>query len=292
MSHNENTPERSARRHSPALIAIVAALGPGLRNSLLAVSLVWWPFYARVVRGEVRALAGRPHVEAARMAGAGPVRIALVHLLPGVIPTAVITATMDLGTLVLTLDPSRVSFGAEDGISGRSGSSVAEREFRQFIAGLTEGGIEDQLLGQRMAVQHDGEGIASGKHASRFSGQGTPGVLHGAYTYVIQDDEGQTVETHSVSAGLDYPGVGPEHAFLKDSGRAEYVCVTDDEALAAFHRLTRTEGILPALESSHAVAQAIKLARELPKDQLVLCNLSGRGDKDINTVAKLKGIEL
>ena len=117
-------------------------------------------------------------------------------------------------------------------------------------------------------------------------------MLHGNRTYVICDDDGQITETHSISAGLDYPGVGPEHAFLKDTGRAEYVGVTDEEALAAFHRLTRTEGILPALESSHAVAQAIKLARELPKDALVLCNLSGRGDKDVHTIAAREGIEL
>ena len=107
---------------------------------------------------------------------------------------------------------------------------------------------------------------------------------------MICDDDGQIIETHSVSAGLDYPGVGPEHAFLKDSGRAEYVGVSDDEALAAFHQLARTEGILPALESSHAIAQAVKLARELPADALVLCNLSGRGDKDVHTIAAREGL--
>ena len=136
-----------------------------------------------------------------------------------------------------------------------------------------------------------GEGIASGKHAASLAA-GRPGVLHGNRTYVICDDDGQITETHSVSAGLDYPGVGPEHAFLKDSGRAEYVGVTDDEALAAFHLLARTEGILAALESSHAVAQAIKLARELPKDAIVLANLSGRGDKDVHTIAAREGITL
>jgi tryptophan synthase beta chain len=109
---------------------------------------------------------------------------------------------------------------------------------------------------------------------------------------VICDDDGQIIETHSVSAGLDYPGVGPEHSFLSDAGRAQYVGVTDEEALAAFHTLARTEGILAALESSHAVAQAIKLARELPKDALVLCNLSGRGDKDVHTIAAREGFEL
>jgi len=136
-----------------------------------------------------------------------------------------------------------------------------------------------------------GEGIATGHHAASLAA-GRPGVLHGNRTYVLCDDNGQITETHSVSAGLDYPGVGPEHAFLKDAGRAEYVGVTDDEALEAFHLLARTEGILAALESSHAVAQAIKLAREYPKDGLVLCNLSGRGDKDVHTIAAREGIEL
>ncbi len=133
-----------------------------------------------------------------------------------------------------------------------------------------------------------GEGIASGKHAASLSA-GRPGVLHGNRTYVICDDDGQITETHSISAGLDYPGVGPEHSFLKDSGRAEYVGITDDEALEAFHLLARTEGILAALESSHAIAQAMKLARELSKDALVLANLSGRGDKDVHTIAAREG---
>jgi tryptophan synthase beta chain len=133
-----------------------------------------------------------------------------------------------------------------------------------------------------------GLGLATGHHAASLSA-GRPGVLHGNRTYVLCDDDGQITETHSVSAGLDYPGVGPEHAFLKDTGRAEYVGVTDDEALAAFHLLCETEGILPALESSHAIAEAIKLARELPKDKLILCNLSGRGDKDVHTIAKREG---
>ncbi|HZV39519.1 MAG TPA: tryptophan synthase subunit beta [Pseudoxanthomonas sp.] len=136
-----------------------------------------------------------------------------------------------------------------------------------------------------------GDGIETGRHAASIAA-GRPGVLHGNRTYVICDDDGQIIETHSVSAGLDYPGVGPEHAFLADSGRAQYVGVTDDEALAAFHTLARTEGILAALESSHAVAQAIKLARELPKDALVLCNLSGRGDKDVHTIAARENIQL
>ena len=136
-----------------------------------------------------------------------------------------------------------------------------------------------------------GEGIATGHHAASLAA-GRPGVLHGNRTYVLCDDNGQITETHSVSAGLDYPGVGPEHAFLKDAGRADYVGVTDDEALAAFHQLALSEGILAALESSHAVAQAIKLARELPKDQLVLCNLSGRGDKDVHTIAAREGVQV
>ena len=136
-----------------------------------------------------------------------------------------------------------------------------------------------------------GLSLASGHHAASLAA-GRPGVLHGNRTYVLCDDDGQITETHSVSAGLDYPGVGPEHAFLKDSGRARYVGVTDAEALAAFHELARNEGILAALESSHAIAQAIKLARELPNDQLILCNLSGRGDKDVQTIAALEGITL
>jgi tryptophan synthase beta chain len=118
------------------------------------------------------------------------------------------------------------------------------------------------------------------------------GVLHGNRTYLLEDDNGQIIETHSVSAGLDYPGVGPEHAWLKDSGRAEYVSITDDEALAAFHLLTRTEGIIPALESSHAIAYAAKLAPQMKKDQIIIVNLSGRGDKDINTIAGLEGIKV
>ena len=136
-----------------------------------------------------------------------------------------------------------------------------------------------------------GEGIESGLHAASLVA-GRPGVLHGNRTYLLCDEHGQVRETHSVSAGLDYPGVGPEHAWLKDIGRAQYVGVTDAEAMAAFHQLARSEGILAALESSHAVAQGIKLARELPKDQLVLVNLSGRGDKDIYTIARREGLSL
>jgi len=134
-----------------------------------------------------------------------------------------------------------------------------------------------------------GDGIATGRHAASLAA-GRPGVLHGNRTYVLCDDNGQITETHSISAGLDYPGVGPEHAFLKDAGRASYVGISDEEAMEAFHLLARTEGILAALESSHAVAQAIKLARELPKDGIVLCNLSGRGDKDVHTIAAREGV--
>ncbi|MEK8048091.1 MAG: tryptophan synthase subunit beta [Burkholderiales bacterium PBB6] len=141
-----------------------------------------------------------------------------------------------------------------------------------------------------IGVEAAGLGLDSGKHAASISA-GSPGVLHGNRTYLLQDDNGQITETHSVSAGLDYPGVGPEHAFLHDIGRAEYVGITDDEALAAFHRLCRTEGIIPALESSHAVAYAMKLAATMRPDQHVLVNLSGRGDKDIGTVADVSGAD-
>ncbi|NDY92138.1 tryptophan synthase subunit beta [Ideonella livida] len=141
-----------------------------------------------------------------------------------------------------------------------------------------------------IGVEAAGQGLESGRHAASISA-GSPGVLHGNRTYLLQDDQGQVIETHSVSAGLDYPGVGPEHAYLHDIGRAEYVGIRDDEALAAFHRLCRTEGIIPALESSHAVAHAMKLAAEMRSDQHLLVNLSGRGDKDIGTVADLSGAE-
>ena len=142
-----------------------------------------------------------------------------------------------------------------------------------------------------IGVEAGGDGIATGRHAAPLSA-GTPGVLHGFRSYLMQDDNGQIIETHSVSAGLDYPGVGPEHAWLKDTGRAEYVAINDDEAMAAFHNLCRFEGIIPALESSHALAHAVKIAPTMRKDQVLLVNLSGRGDKDINTVAKLSGITL
>lgn len=140
-------------------------------------------------------------------------------------------------------------------------------------------------------VEAGGLGLASGKHAAPLSA-GIPGVLHGNRTYLMEDENGQIIETHSVSAGLDYPGVGPEHAWLKDVGRVNYVSITDDEAMAGFRRLTRAEGIMPALESSHAVAYGEKLAKTLPEDAIIIVNLSGRGDKDILTVAKLDGIEV
>ena len=136
-----------------------------------------------------------------------------------------------------------------------------------------------------IGVEAGGDGIATGRHAASLSA-GSPGILHGTRTYLIQDSNGQIIDTHSVSAGLDYPGVGPEHAWLKDTMRAEYVAINDDEALVAFHRLCRTEGIIPALESSHALAQAMKLAPAMAKDKVLLVNLSGRGDKDMATVAE------
>jgi tryptophan synthase beta chain len=140
-----------------------------------------------------------------------------------------------------------------------------------------------------IGVEAAGEGLETGHHAASLSA-GRPGVLHGNRTYLLQDENGQIVETHSISAGLDYPGVGPEHAWLKDSGRAEYVAITDAEALQAFHKLCRLEGIIPALESSHAIAYAVKLAPTLSRDKILLVNLSGRGDKDMHTVAEKSGI--
>jgi tryptophan synthase beta chain len=154
-----------------------------------------------------------------------------------------------------------------------------------FHAFLNDPGVA--LVGAEAA----GDGVETGRHSASLVA-GRPGVLHGNRTYLICDDDGQITETHSISAGLDYPGVGPEHAFLKDTGRAQYVGITDDECMEAFHLLARTEGILAALESSHAIAQAMKLARTMRKDQRVLVNLSGRGDKDIFTIAKREGISL
>lgn len=148
--------------------------------------------------------------------------------------------------------------------------------------------IDDETI-RMIGVEAGGKGINSNQHAATLV-TGRPGVLHGNRTYLIQDDHGQIIETHSISAGLDYPGVGPEHAWLKDSNRAEYVAITDDEALSAFHALCRFEGIIPALESSHALAYAAKLSPTLGKDKLLLVNLSGRGDKDMMTVAQYSGI--
>ena len=142
-----------------------------------------------------------------------------------------------------------------------------------------------------IGVEAAGHGLESGKHAATLCA-GKPGVLHGNRTYLLQDENGQIIETHSISAGLDYPGVGPEHAWLKDSGRAEYVSVTDEDALQAFHDLCHLEGIIPALESAHALAYAAKLAPRMKKNQALLVNLSGRGDKDMHTVAEKSGIKL
>ena len=147
----------------------------------------------------------------------------------------------------------------------------------------------DQKDVKLIGVEAAGEGLDGDKHAASLT-KGYPGVLHGNRTYLLQDENGQIIETHSVSAGLDYPGVGPEHSYLKDSGRAQYVSITDEEALQAFHDCCHIEGIIPALESSHALAYAAKLAATLPKDQIILANLSGRGDKDMHTVAERMGL--
>lgn len=143
-----------------------------------------------------------------------------------------------------------------------------------------------------VGVEAAGLGLETGQHAAPLTTNSSVGVLHGNRTYLMQDEDGNIVETHSISAGLDYPGVGPEHAWLKDINRAEYVGITDDEAMTAFHSLCRTEGIIPALESSHALAHAEKIAKTMRKEDIILVNLSGRGDKDINTVAKLANITL
>ncbi|WP_018875636.1 MULTISPECIES: tryptophan synthase subunit beta [unclassified Thioalkalivibrio] len=142
-----------------------------------------------------------------------------------------------------------------------------------------------------IGVEAGGDGVETGRHSAPLCA-GQPGVLHGNRTYLMEDENGQIIGTHSVSAGLDYPGVGPEHAWLKDIGRVDYVSVTDDQALAGFHRLTRTEGIIPALETSHAIAHVLDLAPEMRPDQSIIINLSGRGDKDLNTVAEREGITL
>lgn len=162
------------------------------------------------------------------------------------------------------------------------GGSNAIGLFHPFLA-------DDSV--EMYGVEAAGDGLETGRHAAPLCA-GKPGVLHGNRTYLMEDKDGQIIETHSVSAGLDYPGVGPEHAWLKDIGRVNYVAATDKEALAAFHQLTLIEGIIPALESSHAVAYGVKLAAEMTPDQNIIVNLSGRGDKDINTIAKIEGIEL
>ena len=150
--------------------------------------------------------------------------------------------------------------------------------------------IDDASV-KMIGVEAAGDGIATGRHSAPLCA-GRPGVLHGNRTYLMEDDDGEIIETHSISAGLDYPGVGPEHAWLKDTGRAEYVSITDDEALQGFHELTKMEGIIPALESSHAIAYTMKLAPTMAKDQIIIVNLSGRGDKDMHTIAKLEGIQI
>ncbi|WP_157271565.1 tryptophan synthase subunit beta [Azohydromonas aeria] len=184
-----------------------------------------------------------------------------------------------IGDECLVQMPELISRQPDAVIACVGGGSNAMGIFYPYI-----GEANTRLIG----VEAAGQGLESGKHSASLQ-MGSPGVLHGNRTYLLQDANGQITETHSVSAGLDYPGVGPEHAYLKDIGRAEYVGITDDEALAAFHRLCRTEGIIPALESSHAVAYAMKLAATMRPDQHLLVNLSGRGDKDIGTVADLSG---
>ncbi|RZL00188.1 MAG: tryptophan synthase subunit beta [Rubrivivax sp.] len=186
-----------------------------------------------------------------------------------------------IGEECLTQMPTKIGRQPDAVIACVGGGSNAMGIFYPYIPHEAT-----RLIG----VEAAGEGANSGKHSMSLQ-LGVPGVLHGNRTYLLQDENGQITETHSISAGLDYPGVGPEHAYLKDIGRAEYVGITDKEALEAFHRLCRTEGIIPALESSHAVAHAMKLAPTMRADQHILVNLSGRGDKDIGTVADLSGTE-
>jgi tryptophan synthase beta chain len=156
--------------------------------------------------------------------------------------------------------------------------------------GLFHPFIDDASV-QMYGVEAAGDGIETGRHSAPLCA-GRPGVLHGNRTYLMEDDDGEIIETHSISAGLDYPGVGPEHAWLKDIGRVEYVNITDDQALQGFHALTRMEGIIPALESSHALAYVLQLAPKLSQDQTILVNLSGRGDKDMHTMAEREGIKI
>lgn len=156
--------------------------------------------------------------------------------------------------------------------------------------GLFHPFIDDASV-KMYGVEAAGDGIETGRHSAPLCA-GRPGVLHGNRTYLMEDEDGEIIETHSISAGLDYPGVGPEHAWLKDIGRVDYVNITDDEALQGFHALTRMEGIIPALESSHALAYAMQLAPQMSKDEIILVNLSGRGDKDMHTIAEREGIEV
>jgi len=186
-----------------------------------------------------------------------------------------------IGTECLTQMPEQIGRQPDYVIACVGGGSNAMGIFYPYIEHK-----DVKLIG----VEAAGHGMDSGMHAASLT-RGTPGVLHGNRTYLLQDEDGQIIETHSISAGLDYPGVGPEHAWLKDIQRAQYVGITDDEALAAFHNLCRFEGIIPALESSHALAYAAKLAPTLPKDKVLLVNLSGRGDKDMHTVAEKSGIK-
>jgi tryptophan synthase beta chain len=193
----------------------------------------------------------------------------------------------------------------------RDFQAVIGREARQQIQAMT-GALPDALVAcvgggsnaiglfhpfledtsvEMVGVEAAGDGIETGHHAAPLCA-GEPGVLHGNRTYLMEDKDGQIIETHSISAGLDYPGVGPEHAWLKDIGRVKYVAINDEQALKAFHQLTLIEGIIPALESSHAMAYGVQLASEMSADQRIIINLSGRGDKDIDTVAKIEGLNL
>ena len=191
-------------------------------------------------------------------------------------------------------------FQAVIGVEARAQCLEAEGRLPDLLVACVGGGsnamglfhpfVDDDGV-DMVGVEAGGEGLATGRHAAPLNA-GTPGVLHGSRTYLMDDADGQINETHSISAGLDYPGVGPEHAYWKDLGRARYTSVTDDEALAAFRVLNRTEGIMPALESSHAVAWALVEAARRPAEDLIIVNLSGRGDKDIHTVAGIDGIEV
>ncbi len=195
-------------------------------------------------------------------------------------PTMVRDFQRVIGDECLVQMPEMIGRQPDVVIACVGGGSNAMGIFYPYI-----GQAKTRLIG----VEAAGEGLATGRHAASICA-GSPGVLHGNRTYLLQDGDGQIIETHSISAGLDYPGVGPEHAYLNDIGRAQYVAIGDDDALAAFHRLCRTEGIIPALESSHAVAYAMKLAPTMRPDQHLLVNLSGRGDKDIATVADLDAL--